>query len=382
MHFFLTKKLLKKFRNAEKTTNEANSTVQFNAHLEEEKPLSPFYCWHGNVFEIDQNECVVLTNDSHGLTLIFLNPYDEDYNEFGDHISEALDRTMQRLGFSDQSTHLFFAAFENYSASAGKDLTLIGKNIASAQRVKDYAYLLNDDDCFQDAWSFEVNTLYAGKRKSTNALGLFKYQCHEHLTALKLNIWMAEIEVRLKLTGQNDIIRIIDIPMHVSYKALHSIIQTVFMWENNHRHQFIMEDGLQLTDSEQLYLARQLYYDIEEDSEPEEAYLLADLIGYDDNRHFSYVYDFGDYWEHQVYVRRMWTQETPAQPKLKMMIGDPVPEDIGGEAGYAYFMEALSSPDHTDHEQFALWNKAFSKKKQLFNSVDVLNSRLSTFGLG
>lgn len=368
---------MKNFKDAEKSANEENSTMQFGTQLEEEEKLSPFFCWHGNMFKINQNDCVVLTNDSNGLTLIFLNPYDEDYNEFGDHITEALDRTMERLGFSDRSIHLFFDAFDSYSTSAGKDLKFMGKNNAAAQLVKDYVYLLNDDDCFQDAWSFQVNKVKAGNEKGRNALGSFMKECEQNLSGPELNIWMAEIEVRLKLNSQDDVIRILDVPMQSSFKELHAVIQTAFMWENSHRHQFIMEDGMLLTDAEQLYLSRQLYYGSEEDSEPGDSYLLSDLIGYDENRRFTYVYDFGDYWEHSVYVRKLWTQETPAYPKLKMMIGDPLPEDIGGAAGYAYFLEAINNPQHPDHEQFADWNQAFSQKKKLINNVESLNSRLS-----
>jgi hypothetical protein len=71
---------------------------------------------------------------------------------------------------------------------------------------------------------------------------------------------------------------------------------------------------------------------------------------------FSYVYDFGDNWEHEIKIEKV----LQADPKVKYprcLEGARAcpPEDCGGPWGYPNFIEAVSNPAHAEHEEMLEW---------------------------
>ena len=75
---------------------------------------------------------------------------------------------------------------------------------------------------------------------------------------------------------------------------------------------------------------------------------------------FTYIYDFGDNWEHEVLFEKCVPaapgQRYPACIKGK---GACPPEDVGGVWGYAEYLEALSDPYHEQHEEVLDWGGPF-----------------------
>ena len=75
-----------------------------------------------------------------------------------------------------------------------------------------------------------------------------------------------------------------------------------------------------------------------------------------DERHFTFAYDFGDGWEHEVVIEELkWSDlglkfavcldGTKACP----------PDDVGGPSGYREFLAAISDPTHREHERYVKW---------------------------
>lgn len=366
---------MKAFTDAEKLMNESNNTLKMIEKEDSNASQNSFFEWHGNLVKLEHNECIVLTNDATGFTLIFLNPYEEDYLEFGDWLSEALSRMMKRMGFSDYSIIDYFKTFSDYTVSKSLNKKLIGKNSASSQFVAGFEELLNDDECFQDSWSYKVSELKIGEDGSVNAVRAFINQFEKSVGDYFLEVEVAELEIRLKLQGMKDVVRIVQVPMNVTFDDLHTIIQTVFMWQNSHLHQFILEDGSTLVGAEG-YQMHQFNGKEDENTDSGNHYLLSDIVSYDENKAFDYIYDFGDFWEHTIHVRKIWTEHTQVSPKLKMMLGDPVPDDIGGAGGYAYFLEVMREPGHPEYNSLKMWASDFEKSMRMFNTVDLINDRL------
>ena len=71
---------------------------------------------------------------------------------------------------------------------------------------------------------------------------------------------------------------------------------------------------------------------------------------------FSYTYDFGDSWEHEVLVEKVLAAEaeTDYPTCLKAKRACP-PEDCGGSWGYQEFLEAIQDPEHPEHESLLEW---------------------------
>jgi len=89
-----------------------------------------------------------------------------------------------------------------------------------------------------------------------------------------------------------------------------------------------------------------------------------------------YTYDFGDTWEHAIGVEKILSPESGhAYPVCMDGERHGPPEDCGGVPGFYNLLEAISDPEHEQHEELLDWlgddfdPEAFS--------VDEVNRRLA-----
>ncbi len=71
---------------------------------------------------------------------------------------------------------------------------------------------------------------------------------------------------------------------------------------------------------------------------------------------FTYCYDFGDGWEHEVMV----VGPGGDSPGCVEGEGACPPEDVGEPPGYAHFREALADPDDPEHDPLRTWAGSWS----------------------
>ena len=73
-------------------------------------------------------------------------------------------------------------------------------------------------------------------------------------------------------------------------------------------------------------------------------------------RDFSYMYDFGDSWQHRIEVESI----TPAKPNWSYPLcvagarACP-PEDVGSTHGYHEFLQTIADPSHEEHDSMLVW---------------------------
>ena len=141
---------------------------------------------------------------------------------------------------------------------------------------------------------------------------------------------------------------------------LHEYIQTAMGWTNSHLHQFKIKG--------QRYSDPSLFDDDFDDLECEDSTttMLSAVLPKTGKRFaFKYEYDFGDSWEHEL----MFEGAPPVDPKAKYPLcveGERAcpPEDCGGVWGYASFLEAISDPQHEEHDHMLDWiGGAFDPEK-------------------
>ena len=161
---------------------------------------------------------------------------------------------------------------------------------------------------------------------------------------VKLNESVYQIKVTLR-ESKPPIWRRLLVSDSTTLYTLHKIIQAAMGWTDSHLHQFIIEGE---------------YFSIpsSEDSRPikdERRYRLNQITS-SDNSKFIYEYDFGDSWEHEILVEK--NQSPEAGIKYPMCIKGKracPPEDIGGVWGYEEFLEAISDPNHDQHDFYTEW---------------------------
>lgn len=134
----------------------------------------------------------------------------------------------------------------------------------------------------------------------------------------------------------------------------HVAIQNVMGWTDSHLHKFSVKDASTLMKES---------IGIPDDKEFSEYLMLAgwevkiiDYITSSHNKKFSYLYDFGDSWEHEIEFEGEYEKlATTKYPKCIDGARACPPEDVGGTPGYERFLEAIKDPHHEEHEELLEW---------------------------
>lgn len=375
MDFYLTQKLRKRFIKTEKVMGQSIEDAQLIEKSETE--IDPFYHWHGTLSEIGHDELFIFTHNTTGMTLTFLNLVEDELIEFIDLFEEGLTQLLSRFGFPEHAINQYTQSIAGHRLTKATDMKKIGKNSIVHATLGRFTHLIDEDYLTQETLSYALSTLKShADGHEESRLTHFYHEWVKTIGPVQLTIPMAECEIRLKLEHQKDSIRLVHIPLNLSFEALHDIIQTVFLWQNRHFHQFVLEDGSRLTSSRQI--AEMEHYAISEDRQlfSEESTFLSDVISTEENRNFTYIYDFGDDWEHSINFRKLWVSSKVLPPKLLMMMGNPVPEDSGGADGYKYMMDVISDPRHEDHDDLKEWLSDYISLLYSQNTVDSINLQL------
>lgn len=71
---------------------------------------------------------------------------------------------------------------------------------------------------------------------------------------------------------------------------------------------------------------------------------------------FSYEYDFGDGWTHEIAVEKIADAAEDIRSPV-CVAGERAcpPEDVGGVWGYAEFLKAIRNPKHAEHAHYLEW---------------------------
>lgn len=90
---------------------------------------------------------------------------------------------------------------------------------------------------------------------------------------------------------------------------------------------------------------------------------------------FSYLYDFGDSWEHEILVEKV-LETDPSLHYPNCIIGKRACpyEDCGGVWGCQNFLEIIQDPEHLEHEEMLKWFGVFFDPKD--PELDDVNPQL------
>jgi hypothetical protein len=142
-------------------------------------------------------------------------------------------------------------------------------------------------------------------------------------------------------------------------EKLHELIQTAMGWTNSHLHQFEIA-GTRYTDP------RFMMDDFDDfGADDYSGIRVSDLVAEHGSRlRIGYEYDFGDCWEHEIVLEAV-TESEPGVRYPRCIDGAQAcpPEDVGGVYGFADYVEAITNPEHSEHEELLEWNGPFDPTK-------------------
>ncbi|MGD0914567.1 MAG: plasmid pRiA4b ORF-3 family protein [Terracidiphilus sp.] len=159
------------------------------------------------------------------------------------------------------------------------------------------------------------------------------------------------------------------VPADLTLAQLHTVLQTVMGWENQHMHQFRAgqrrfgrpEPADPFSKAQRVESARTV---------PLSAVLESE------GAKMTYTYDFGDNWEHSIVLDK----QLPAEHNTTCPIctdGERAcpPEDCGGVPGFYKLLDALANPRHRRHKELRSWIGGEFNPETF--SIDKVNQQLS-----
>lgn len=136
------------------------------------------------------------------------------------------------------------------------------------------------------------------------------------------------------------------VPASITLERLHDVIQIVMGWTDIHLHEFT--------------IGKKRYTEYPESKEEGLAcgkYRLGDLCK-QKGRTFTYLYDFGDAWNHEIVIEDNDYFDPVLEIELACLDGSRAcpPEDVGGTSGYYEFCNVIKDPDHDEYESYMEWS--------------------------
>jgi Plasmid pRiA4b ORF-3-like protein len=154
--------------------------------------------------------------------------------------------------------------------------------------------------------------------------------------------------LRIELCGSDPLIwRQVEVPTSITLKALHEVIQVAMGWFDQHLWEFAIGE-------------RRFGLPMDEDwgTEPrvEAAKVRLREVLTPRETVITYVYDFGDDWEHRLVLTDPRQGEAgTAYPRYVAGEGNAPPEDSGGMPGFYDKLDIAADPGHPEHDEIKEW---------------------------
>jgi hypothetical protein len=136
-----------------------------------------------------------------------------------------------------------------------------------------------------------------------------------------------------------------------SVDKLHECIQTAMGWTNSHLHRFEIQ-GIVCGDPELVCDNPESFVGTNSRET-----MVSQVVPQSGSRfHFSYEYDFGDRWRHEVVFEGCLASDGGVRYPM-CLEGERCcpPEDVGGVSGYEEFREVIADSSHPEHDEWMTW---------------------------
>jgi hypothetical protein len=157
------------------------------------------------------------------------------------------------------------------------------------------------------------------------------------------------LQVKISLLESDPLVwRTVLLPSSFTLAKLHEVIQFAMGWEFSHLHEFQTKSG---SYSDPKYFTDGFGKKPENEKKVDLASFVEAQI-----RKFTYIYDFGDGWQHEIKIEKVLKKD----PKIHYPVciaGENAcpPEDCGGLPGYYEILDLLSNPRKKDENGMREW---------------------------
>ena len=175
-----------------------------------------------------------------------------------------------------------------------------------------------------------------------------KFPEKQYIDTFLISFYMNQL-VQLKISLEKTkpaIWRRIIVDSSISFFELHHTIQLVMGWTNSHLFEFKVNGYTLGRLSQEPEFNEKLIDSCTATLEP----VLSE------SEKFSYIYDFGDYWKHEILVEGFFSKE-PGKTYPACIEGELCcpPEDCGGIPGFYHLQEISKNKKHPEYKETLTW---------------------------
>ena len=349
---------------------------------EKEKPL---FSWHANLKRINHRKTVILVNDYNRYIIVLYGLKADNFKQMGKHIIEATKKTFEKECIKKDLIDEFINFSPNVTYTKTKNRSKVAMMNEGCKFAGYFTEKLIEDSIYQP-----VLSKYISKRLVGDGQGNYMRPAEEMYGDIKklterssiFGCRAVKIKVTLSLEDYN-IWRRLVVPMTITFKQLHEIIQAAFGWKDYHLHEFYIFDEKAVKHNPVELFNRG-------DIEP-----VINLVGDEEDLNYSgdvpmklekgieiseyipvlmiYNYDYGDYWQHSIEVEEIIENYNKNFPICFDGNGNAPPEDVGGEGGFERFLEIIANEDHPEYQIMINWGEKQGYSE--FN-IDEINRNL------
>ena len=155
------------------------------------------------------------------------------------------------------------------------------------------------------------------------------------------------LQLKITLKGiRPPIWRRVEVKDDITFYELHHVIQIAMGWWNAHLFEFKVGDyKIGITEDD---------WDTEDTIESKD--IVVSQVVDTEKMKFRYIYDFGDWWEHEIVVEKI--SPVDKNKTYPASIGGKrncPPEDVGGFPGYMHLLEVLKDKKNPEREDMIEW---------------------------
>lgn len=316
-----------------------------------------FFSWYANMITIERKNILILVNEKTRYTVILQGVKAADRKNIRVLIKDAVKDALENDYFNARAITEYLSAMGDVEFQKATDKSMLGKLNSSAEDLYHFGYeYMAFDRMSQGHLARILNSrIYANKEKE------YFYPIDLMIKELKvfspeeelIQVESVELKISLNLLNQ-EVWRTVILPINTTFDKFHKVIQTLFSWQDYHLHEFHVMSGDQIGT---ILLPDEEMYDAPDATERkiEKGVELAEY--FPQSPKLKYIYDFGDYWEHDITLVRHLPKHHISAIYCVDGDGRTPPEDVGGPGGYEEFLEIINDPLHPLREEMLDWGR-------------------------
>jgi len=315
------------------------------------------FSWYANMITIGRKNILILINEKTRYTVILQGVKVTDRKNIRELVKDAVKDAMENDYINAKAINEYLSAMGEVEFQKATDKSMLGKLNSSAEDLYHFGYKYMEFDRVAQGHLARIlnSRIYTNKEKE------YFYPIDLMIKELKIffpeeeliQVESVELKITLNLLNQ-EVWRTVILPIKTTFEMFHKVIQTLFSWQDYHLHEFHILSGDQIV--VKLVIDDEMN-DVPDSTERklEKGVEIAEYLP--QYPKLKYIYDFGDYWEHDIELVRYLPKHNLSGIYCIDGAGRTPPEDVGGPGGYEEFLEIINDPLHPLREEMLDWGK-------------------------